>query len=381
MADPWWMRHQSLLPGLTAAQPMPAPAMPAAAPAERPQLGLLDRVFGSGVPSGLLSNEQRAPLGRNALLQGGLAALKESVTPGHQANLGSALVAGLQGGMGAYQTGVESQIGAEQYQLQQKKAQLRSMIQQKYAGRTDDESLKAMMGDLIAMGDVEAAKPISEYLKSRGGNQSRANLMQVKAGNTIKLVDPHTGEVVREYDDPEDPLTKYQRQAAERADKTAARMAEDRIRDNLRQNTTAARAAAQGYAVLKAASTNSSAASPIALLYAYGKLLDPGSVVREGELATLQRIGAYDDKVKGWLTAAATGKMTQEIRDAIWEEAQRIAKAHADTYQDYLDEAKSDAERWGVSGMSFVNPFERFGLGSSSAPSGGAANVRKALTQ
>ena len=37
--------------------------------------------------------------------------------------------------------------------------------------------------------------------------------------------------------------------------------------------TTAARAAAQGYGVLKAASTNSNAASPIALLYAYGKLL------------------------------------------------------------------------------------------------------------
>jgi hypothetical protein len=58
------------------------------------------------------------------------------------------------------------------------------------------------------------------------------------------------------------------------------------------------------------------AASDMAMIFAYMKVLDPGSTVREGEFATAQNAGGLDDKTKAaWNNLISGERLTPDQRD------------------------------------------------------------------
>jgi len=64
-----------------------------------------------------------------------------------------------------------------------------------------------------------------------------------------------------------------------------------------------------------AASTAPSGAGDVALIYSYMKMLDPGSVVREGEFATAENTGGLDQKVVSIYNKLLSGeRLTPEMR-------------------------------------------------------------------
>ena len=62
------------------------------------------------------------------------------------------------------------------------------------------------------------------------------------------------------------------------------------------------------YKRIEVAAENDSAASDINLIYAYMKMLDPGSVVREGEFATAQNAAGIPDRIRAAYNKAVNGE-------------------------------------------------------------------------
>lgn len=114
------------------------------------------------------------------------------------------------------------------------------------------------------------------------------------------------------------------------------------------QDTRALRLASEGYSVIRAASEGKSMASPIALMYAYARLLDPDSVVREGEIATLQRMGSVLTWLRGALEKAARGQMDPEIRRSIIDQANLVARQRLADFDLYRENALGAAEAQGI---------------------------------
>lgn len=85
--------------------------------------------------------------------------------------------------------------------------------------------------------------------------------------------------------------------------------------------------------------------SDVALVTAYAKLLDPGSVVREGEAATIANSGSLPDAFKQSMLNALTGqgRLPDEVKQEIVSTARRlyydVASDARDTIQSYQDRA------------------------------------------
>jgi hypothetical protein len=84
-----------------------------------------------------------------------------------------------------------------------------------------------------------------------------------------------------------------------------------------------------------------SPAGDLALIFNYMKVLDPGSVVREGEFATAQNAGSVDDRTRGLYNRIMSGERLSERQRADF--ADRATRLYGGAEQQY----KSIAEQYG----------------------------------
>lgn len=127
----------------------------------------------------------------------------------------------------------------------------------------------------------------------------------------------------------------------------------------------------EGLNGLRASAEEDTAAGDLALLFSYGKVLDPGSVVREGELETLSNLGGVGDRLYRMGLNLKTGqRLTSEMRAEIMQAAELTAKQKVETFQPVVDQYTSIAETAGVSPADIIPDYERFysGGGKSDAP-------------
>jgi hypothetical protein len=90
----------------------------------------------------------------------------------------------------------------------------------------------------------------------------------------------------------------------------------------------AAADAAMALSTIRTLVQTPSAAGDVALAYAFMKLLDPGSVVREGELALLQRAQSTQEQIRNFISRKRTGEQfTPELRKQMLDQAEAIAAA------------------------------------------------------
>lgn len=144
---------------------------------------------------------------------------------------------------------------------------------------------------------------------------------------------------------------------------------EDKIVNDFQTQTRDLQLAAQAFGVIEGARNGTNPAQPVALLYAYARLLDPGSVVREGELAILTRIGSVDQRIKKAMEHAAKGTLPQEIIDHIYKQSRDILEQRQLSFEEYRNQNIQRGQRHGIDVAPVLpNPYERF----NQPPQGGA---------
>lgn len=134
-------------------------------------------------------------------------------------------------------------------------------------------------------------------------------------------------------------------------------------------------------------STDDNAAGDLSLIFAYMKMLDPGSVVREGEFANAQNAAGVDDRVKNLYNRLLTGeRLTPDQRSQFRGQARGLARQQQRHLRDVQKRYTQRAAPYNVNAtLLFSNPFDLFNLfdddgrdGSGAGSSAGADMVRNA---
>lgn len=136
---------------------------------------------------------------------------------------------------------------------------------------------------------------------------------------------------------------------------------EDRMADDYRNEAKPAHQVLQAFNGLRATAQRTDPASDIAFIYQYMKVLDPTSVVREGEFATAQNAGGLDTRIRNMYNQALNGtRMNPTQRQQMLSATERLAQT-AGAQLDTINRQYSDkANRRGldpqniITGLSFV---------------------------
>lgn len=123
----------------------------------------------------------------------------------------------------------------------------------------------------------------------------------------------------------------------------------------------------QAYQKIEIAAKNPSAAGDIALVYGFMKVLDPGSVVREGEFATASNAGGVPDAIRNMYNKALSGTRlgsteseTSRIRGDFLQQSRNIIESQRTLSDDLIDRYKTIAQEYKLNPNQIVfDPFKR----------------------
>lgn len=89
----------------------------------------------------------------------------------------------------------------------------------------------------------------------------------------------------------------------------------------------------QAYKKIQASATNPSPAGDISLIFGYMKILDPGSVVREGEFATASNAGGIGENIRNLYNRIVSGeRLTETQRADFLNQSRLIVKSQQDLF-------------------------------------------------
>ncbi len=114
-------------------------------------------------------------------------------------------------------------------------------------------------------------------------------------------------------------------------------------------------------------------ASDLNLVYGLGKIMDPGSVVREGEMFMVQGVNTLPSRVVEGINSVLTGQsaLTPETRKAILDEAYSRIKAYEGAFGTDADMYRQIAKRYQLNDADIIPNFGQF---SAWNPAGGNPN-------
>lgn len=117
----------------------------------------------------------------------------------------------------------------------------------------------------------------------------------------------------------------------------------------------------QAYQKIETAAKNPSAAGDIALVYGFMKVLDPTSVVREGEFATAQNAGSVPDAVRNMYNKALSGeRLGEKIRSDFLQQARNIVESQRIMSGDLVSRYTEIAKNYKLDPNQVVfDPFKR----------------------
>jgi hypothetical protein len=105
----------------------------------------------------------------------------------------------------------------------------------------------------------------------------------------------------------------------------------------------------ESYGTVQAAAKDPSAAGDLSMIFAYMKMLDPGSVVREGEFATAQNTAGVPDRVRNVYNKALRGERLSPRQRADFLSQARNIYSTAQTRQAKIRKTYEDrARRFGI---------------------------------
>lgn len=192
-----------------------------------------------------------------------------------------------------------------------------------------------------------------------------------------RLVNPVTGEVMADFTT--GPQAGWDKDTAQNA---------NTLRDDLRADLQDFGIVRDGFQNVQQFYENPNAVSDYALAVAFAKIVDPGSVAREGEVAAVQnsaaRFPAYAQALRNAVTGE--GALTEETRQQIFENAARIYNNKAASAQTTLENYGRVAGNMGLNleDVYMGGPIEQIELEDRTDAPGTqqrvqAANIRAAI--
>lgn len=143
---------------------------------------------------------------------------------------------------------------------------------------------------------------------------------------------------------------------------------------NNRQEVKDFRTVQSAYNSVQAAARNPSAAGDLSLIFAYMKILDPGSVVREQEFANAQNAAGVPDRIRNTYNRVLNGqRLNPNQRNDFLGQANNLFQTRLQTYRGIENEYRGYAESYGVS-PDRVAPLQ--GPPANSAPRTNAPGLR-----
>jgi hypothetical protein len=190
---------------------------------------------------------------------------------------------------------------------------------------------------------------------------------RVDLGNSIAFIDPttlQTAKVIQKTVDPKD---------------TTA--GEDSLRGEFYKQSNPYISIAQAYRKIEESARVPSAAGDIALIFNFMKILDPGSVVREGEFATAAQAAGVPDQVRAAYNAAVNGqKLAPVQRQDFVNQAKNITRSQQGMFDGQLyPQFKYIVQQRGYDEKKVLtNPFEGLNLSATQPkPAGRSGPIRQ----
>lgn len=130
---------------------------------------------------------------------------------------------------------------------------------------------------------------------------------------------------------------------------------------------------ASSYGRVVASAEDPSPAGDLALIFNYMKVLDPGSVVREGEFATAQNSGSVDDRTRNLYNRILEGtRLSADQRADFLNRATRLYQGAEQQYRSVADQYSEFARAAGLPVEQVIPDFSYYG-GAQEAPAPQAA--------
>lgn len=112
---------------------------------------------------------------------------------------------------------------------------------------------------------------------------------------------------------------------------------------------------------VQASAKDPSAAGDLALVFNYMKILDPGSVVREGEFATAQNAAGVDERVAGMYNRLMSGeRLTPNQRKDFVNRAGQMFNSQVQSYNNAVNQYRGYAEQYHLSPDRIANTQELY---------------------
>jgi hypothetical protein len=117
-----------------------------------------------------------------------------------------------------------------------------------------------------------------------------------------------------------------------------------------------------GYEKIKSSASLDSGPGDISTIFAYMKMLDPTSVVREGEFATAENSGGVGEQISNLYNRVLSGeRLTPELRRQFMDSADQIYKEAAGNLSDINSQYSTRATGWNVDPSRFIISPESYG--------------------
>ena len=131
---------------------------------------------------------------------------------------------------------------------------------------------------------------------------------------------------------------------------------EDKLRDDFRSESKEFVKVRDAYG--RILSTDASAAGDLALIFNYMKILDPGSVVREGEFATAQNSAGVPTRIRAQYNKIKTGeRLAPETREDFLQQSQNLYQTQAASQSFLESEYQTYAEEYGFKPSRIVTKY------------------------
>lgn len=186
-------------------------------------------------------------------------------------------------------------------------------------------------------------------------NRAQANSANASAENSRASADHHRASTRKVLMEVENGVLGGKGKLASPKEKFDA---ENKLRDEFQKQTKDFVTVRDAFAKVNAAALDPNAASDIALIFAYMKMLDPTSVVREGEFATAQNAGGIPDRVVNMYNRAINGtRLNDQQRRNFLGEAKKVYQAQTQSLDQTRKTYGDLADRYGLDTRNIVTDF------------------------
>ena len=222
-------------------------------------------------------------------------------------------------------------------------------------GQTPGKQTKQILPFLPALIKREPAAP--KPVDPRDGELKDLQIERLRKSLESKPVDPLDADKKQaEIDRIKATTAKLSRPAAVKADTSASKAAAatSRAITDLRKEVNhlpevkAFKDVEVAFDKVQSAAANPSPAGDLSLIYAYNKMLDPGSAVKEGEFKNAALAGSFGDKIQAQVAKVASGEMlTPDQRKDFVAQSKHLFEAQAKQADSAVERYRKLAQKAG----------------------------------